>query len=246
VTSHKWWNSALVGVKDIQCVYCGEPTSAVKENLEHVIPEALGCKETLYRGAVCNKCNQRLGENVDSKIFQEPLFAVGQLATNTPGKKGSRDEIGKHVRRHKDGSVSATGESGIKNQYFASRAITKCAVNILTQKFGSSVVRKESSDMISYVRSPKTKEDIWPFAALYSLTAKISVSYWLRKINFEKDEVLVVLFSCPSGLFAVPSKNELKDLPKALMELINDEVRMKETGKGIKLENTAEFFAQEQ
>ena len=244
MNNQNWWDTEPQGAKDNTCVYCGLETSADSENLEHVIPESLGNTETLYRGAVCNKCNQRLGENVDSKFFLEPLFAVGQVATKTPGKKGIRDEIGIHVKRQTDESVSLSGNCGVENQYVVSRALAKCAVNILTKVYGSNIVRNRVSDLISYVKAPKNKSDVWPFAALYSLNAKITVAFWYKEIVLDDQMVLVVMFSCPSGLFAIPCDRISIDHSRKLMDLINADVQEKENEKNENLVNTVEFWAQ--
>ena len=87
-----WWESKE-NKQPLLCVYCGKLTSD-SEDAEHIIPEALGCKETLYCGAVCTDCNHRLGINVDSKVCKESMFAAGQVATDTPGKNGLRNQIG--------------------------------------------------------------------------------------------------------------------------------------------------------
>jgi HNH endonuclease len=238
----EWWNTAIRGVQDLFCVYC-KNTTTPSENLEHIIPESLGNKQTLYRGAVCNKCNQKFGEKVDSDILKEPLIALGQVATKSEGKKGVRDQIGKFVKRTGENEVALSGgNSGKSNEYYVSRALAKCAVNILTHFFGSNIISKNQAELISYVNAPKSRNDIWTFAALYTFNTKISIAFWLRKLELEGQEILVVMFSCSSGLFAIPHNRDINGLSKELMKMINKEVEEKETEKGFKIENKAEYF----
>ena len=95
------------------------------------------------------------------------------------------------------------------------------------------------------MRAPKTRDDIWPFAALYTFNVEISVAYWLRKIQFNSTEILVVMFSCPSGLFAIPHLRNRKGLSRELMNVINNEIDMKEKEKGMKIPNKAEYWSKD-
>ena len=74
------------------CVYCAKGTTK-DEHLEHVVPEALGGRSTLYVGAVCTKCHHDLGKSVHRKIFKEAMIRFGQIATGTAGKRGPRTDI---------------------------------------------------------------------------------------------------------------------------------------------------------
>lgn len=80
-----WWEK-LARNEPMVCVYCAAETS-VAEDEEHILPESLGNKQMLYRGAVCNSCNHALGCNVDSKIFNEALVAAYRIGSATKIKR---------------------------------------------------------------------------------------------------------------------------------------------------------------
>ncbi len=184
-----WWTPSARHRKTLLCVYCGKITTLGKEHEEHIIPESLGCKETLYDGAVCTKCNNDLGTSVDSKFFREPMAASGQVATGTLGKAGIREKIGVVEKAGEKGVSIVGGISGSPNDFFVSRAIAKCAINVFTHYYGSRTIRQELIELIDYVRQPRNKNDIWPFAAIYTPTGGLKhINYIIEKIRIKNRE----------------------------------------------------------
>lgn len=62
--SHKGMGLKRIMVPGKRCLYC----SAHGSSDEHVISEALGCKE-LLRGAVCRRCNSTFGHSFEAKFI---------------------------------------------------------------------------------------------------------------------------------------------------------------------------------
>ena len=196
-----WWERPRG--RELVCVWCGQVTTG-NEADEHVIPEALGGRDTLYKGAVCTGCNHRLGTSVDAKIFDEPMFAAGQVASQIPGKKGVRTKIGKHVSSQSSGSVRVQdGESGKPHEFTSSRAIAKCAVNVLVDAVGVQTVRTKVPALVNYVRQPTSRSDIWPFAGVFTPLCTISVTYSVAGEVVEGSLFPCIIFTCASGLFSV-------------------------------------------
>ena len=207
-----WWNNAT-NERPLYCVYCGTSTSET-EDLEHILPESLGNKATLYPGAVCKKCNNSLGSNVDSKIFNEPMTASGHVAQETPGKKGVRTKIGPHVEKTQGGVTVTGGISGSDHEFAMSRAIAKCGVNIYTHWFGSLKVRDEFPEIIKFVREPKSRNDIWPYAVALTPVGGFALSFGTE--SFEIDGTAYPMSIClsASGLFVSPM---YRDTPNAAL-----------------------------
>ena len=215
-----WWNRGTFA-KPLICVYCGVKTMG-DEDLEHIIPESLGSKDTLYPGAVCKKCNNRLGVNVESKMFKEPLMASGQVATGAEGKRGKRNQIGKHVSKSKDGVAIQGGISGKDNEFQMSRTIAKAGVNILTHYFGSSFTRDKYPELINYVLQPKSKQDIWPYAAIFTPTGGFGNSYGFDTITSQDVKHPIFLFMCASGVFASSPNRSVENGAELTLKLITD------------------------
>jgi len=222
------------GDRPLICVYCGVATSS-EEDEEHVLPESLGSKETLYRGAVCKKCNNRLGNNVDSKVFNEPLAAAGQVAQDTEGKRGTRTAIGKHVRKKGDGISVVGGESGKPHEFVMSRAIAKCGVNIFTFHFGSDRVRAEFPELINYVLQPKTKEDIWPYACVYTPVGGFGNTFGIEPMIVDGSLTPMITFACASGVFVAFPDRGVGNASEFGHEFIKELLAAREAKTGQKL-----------
>jgi hypothetical protein len=88
------------------CIYCLKDASSAKGK-EHVIPEALGCKETLPQGYVCDSCNSYFGTSVDRSVVNNRMIALTLLADQIPGKTGKpRNNFGTRLYASPDGYIA--------------------------------------------------------------------------------------------------------------------------------------------
>jgi hypothetical protein len=56
------------------CIFCYEVSDNSK-SIEHIIPESLGNKEhTLWKGAVCDKCNNYFATKIEKELLDQPYF----------------------------------------------------------------------------------------------------------------------------------------------------------------------------
>ena len=218
-----WWDNAT-NERPLYCVYCGVATSEA-EDLEHILPESLGNKSVLYAGAVCKKCNNSLGAKVDSKIFNEPMAASGQVAQETLGKRGVRTKIGSHVEKSPGGVTVTGGISGSDHEFAMSRAIAKCGVNIYTHFFGSLKIREEFPEIIEFVRQPKNRNDIWPYAAAFTPAGGFRLSFGTE--SFEIDGRTFPMFVClsASGIFVSPMYRDTPNAARIAHDFILDRLK---------------------
>jgi hypothetical protein len=58
----------------MNCIFCREVSDNSK-SIEHIIPESLGNKEhTLWKGAVCDKCNNYFATKIEKELLDQPYF----------------------------------------------------------------------------------------------------------------------------------------------------------------------------
>ena len=58
----------------MNCIFCHEVSDNSK-SIEHIIPESLGNKDlTLWKGAVCDKCNNYFATKIEKELLDQPYF----------------------------------------------------------------------------------------------------------------------------------------------------------------------------
>ena len=204
-------------METLVCVYCGKVTDSTA-TLEHVVAELLGFRQTLYRGAVCSKCNQDLGDSVDCKAFNEALIAAGLLASDIPGKKGVRKEVRTKKKgrvRSLPGGVEIHGaDIGKGNEQAVSRFLAKVGVDVMTDRFGSVSVRAAYPELIRYVRAPKSPSEIWPYQAIYMVPGLVPDWGFFQHNGTTGESPLnfaAVTLRCGSGCFVIPLRRDMEN-----------------------------------
>lgn len=90
------------------CIYCRKDASTASGK-EHIIPESLGCNETLPKGYVCDSCNNYFGNSIDRSVFHNRAIAYYVGSEEILGKKGKpRRNIGKYLSFPKKGYMELT------------------------------------------------------------------------------------------------------------------------------------------
>ncbi|MDD5369403.1 MAG: HNH endonuclease [Anaerolineaceae bacterium] len=83
----------------MRCIFCKASTFQQPKSREHVIPEALGNKESvLPPGAVCDSCNNYFARKVEKPVLDSPMFRLLRYDRIIPNKRGkipffSNDEL---------------------------------------------------------------------------------------------------------------------------------------------------------
>lgn len=219
--------------RDRMCVYCGGNTPS-KQNIEHEIPESLGNKKFLmYDGSVCSRCNHTLGHQVDGKILQDPGFALAQIQLQITGKKNKTRQKIQHkkslIEKNANKTTVQDAIFGKPHEKTSSRALAKCAVNILAQEFGSISTRQNFRSLIDYVNQPKANRgsinsnDIWPYYGFYTVIQHIVDR---KIILFESTEPSIsnaagVFIICASGMFGVPLDRRSEKHIDSVMMYVN-------------------------
>ena len=73
-----------------KCIICNKIKDNKEFNKEHVIPESIGGSLTIEN--VCKKCNNKLGEEIDSKIINDFLIK-GEIVGNKIRNKNNKEKV---------------------------------------------------------------------------------------------------------------------------------------------------------
>ncbi len=160
------------------CIYNREPTTG-NEPEEHPIPEALGGREALPRGAVCAECNAYVSD-LDQALRTHTHIAWFLVLAGVPGKGGKvRRQLawgpegvaeydiktGDLLFAPKPGYVQATEHSiaithpaSVFNDWKFSRALHKIALGVRALRQGVEVALDPRFDEVrTYVRRPASR-----------------------------------------------------------------------------------------
>lgn len=98
----------------MDCIFC-HSISDNSKSIEHIIPESLGNKEsTLWRGAVCDKCNNYFAIKIEKELLSQPYF-ISLRYRNFILTKKSRNVQDKVLFCHPSGVNQANTEICIVN-----------------------------------------------------------------------------------------------------------------------------------
>lgn len=166
-----------------QCIYCRAKTTG-HEGEAHVLPEAVVENDlVLARGAVCDPCNQYLGE-LDTALATHPAIAFGIQTFALPGKTSTaRVRLGTIAQSSEGGAQSLTLLPGAIDRIAKvgerrcvvlanpsptilrrfHRALHHVAFNLLCKVAGcSEALGTEYDPVRKYIRAPR-KGETWPY-----------------------------------------------------------------------------------
>jgi len=238
----------LVNIKNLNliCLWCGKKTSGNKkvDGEEHIFPEAIGGKKTLYMGAVCKNCNNKLGF-LDKALKKEhpSMMDSYQVDKNIKGKKTSNKKrkarrliekteiqgIGEanstRISRSRDGVNLLNASYEITSENFV-RSLHKCVANILCDLYGSIYVRKNYRELLYFVQNGGDVRP-WSYAVSYPalfnrplISEPRVVNCCLIKINNKSYDIISFIHT--SGIWIVGSSPSL--LNPSLIETFSDSI----------------------
>ena len=216
-------------IHDLICLWCGQETTGYKsvDTEEHIFPEAIGGKRTLYIGAVCKDCQKDLcfldnslkkehPSMMDS--YQADIGIKGKKTSNKERKErrlkekieiqGIRETSSTKIRRTNGNIDFVNVNYAITSETFI-RSLHKCMANVLCDIYGSVKVRKNYIDLINFV---KHGGDVRPWS--YALSSPfplnrplISEPQLISRYSFEINDKTneVISFIHTSGIWIVAS-----------------------------------------
>ena len=231
------------------CLWCGEKTSGVKKSdgREHIFPEAIGGKKTLYVGAVCKNCNNNLGFLDKSLKKEHPAMmdsyqVDGGIKSKKTSGKAAKEKIARRIKERTDihgiGEASSTrlsrsgGDVNLLNANYeiASenfvRSLHKCIANILCDLYGSIYVRKNYRELLYFVQNGGDVRS-WSYAVSYPapfirplISEPRVINRCSIKVNNKTHEVISFIHT--SGIWIVGSSPFL--LNPNLIETFSDSI----------------------
>jgi len=161
-----------------ECIYC-KTDSVGSAGKEHIIPEALGCKELLPRDYVCDACNNYLSK-LDNSILCNRAIAIHVGSEQIPGKKErirktianklSFPNKGHFVMKLGPVTIPGSGEVTLQpeqasefDELVFARAVHKVAFNCYASRFGNiNALHSRFDNLRTYIRRPERSE-LWPY-----------------------------------------------------------------------------------
>ena len=204
-------------------------------NAEHIIPEAVGGVRCLEIGKVCMECNAKLGNSVDRYLKAENDMMMHQYQISseimgpigkTEGKKRRERKLSEMknlsgysggfeiIRDAKTNSTEFINAPGgmvfgdVSYRQNFSRALHKCALNIIQHEYDYLYVKSNHSELIKLIKDANYLLPIaWSYAVCYRhMFARIHFEpFWFSYMS-ATHEVLAVILVFPGAIFIVGSK----------------------------------------
>jgi HNH endonuclease len=211
-------------------------------NKEHIFPQSVGGVNCLEVGKVCEDCNNRLGETVDKhlktenfrmlKQYQDSSEITGKPVGKIRNKKDKERKIkeitnisgyGGEFRITRSGEnlnintfdnlpCDLDGDHEYNNKF--SKALHKCAVNVLIHSYDLQYIKSNFSELIHFVNNPNCIDfHKWSYAACYShLFSKIHFEPFGLPYGEVQDTPVVLVLIFPCAIFIVCSKPNLLNI----------------------------------
>jgi hypothetical protein len=166
-----------------RCIYCCSETSE-SESIEHPLPESLGSRLTLPRGACCDGCNRYLS-SLDDVFAHHPHIAGTIVFARIPGKKqkrrtavspflGAEYSPGKlHLTVENTKGETHFDQGGLRlhlpddpkwDEWKFSRALHKAALGLVGVLKGVELALDQRFDAVrKYIRRPVGRTDWRPY-----------------------------------------------------------------------------------
>lgn len=208
------------------CIYCVKDSSGAR-SVEHIIPEGLGCKETLPKGYVCDHCNNYFSE-MDKCVLQNRYIALHVGTEEIPGKKGKiRRQIGENLRFPQKGyfeiklgpKAITSGMQKVEfpleqskefDELLFARGIHKIAFNSYAFRFGQrNALQNRFNNLRRYIRKAD-RDELWTYAVKESQDSQNNFVAIIRQTN--SGEIIELRILCIDFLISLTGwKREIED-----------------------------------
>lgn len=77
----------ITGVKTHKCIFCLDESESFN-TIEHIVPESLGNTDDIIKGAICDKCQNYFGREIENFVLTKTPFAFWRTIYRTKTKQG--------------------------------------------------------------------------------------------------------------------------------------------------------------
>lgn len=218
-------------------------------NKEHIFPEAVGGIKCLEVGKVCEDCNKRLGDNIDRFLKTENFMMLKQYqdSSEITGKPIGkiRDKLDRERKTQEMTNLSGYGggftiirdkeytnkikliglPDGSEGDYHYydkfSKALHKCAVNVLLDRYDYEFMKSNFSELLDFVNNVDNADFLnWSYGVCYAnIFSQVHFEpFCLQQIKIETSpRAIVLIFPC--AIFIVCTSPNLVD--NKLLELVS-------------------------
>jgi len=107
-------------------------------------------------------------------------------------------------------------------------------VNARSHFFGSEEVRSRFPAMVDYVVQPKSRKDLWPYAAIFTPLGGFGTSFGIETVDSPIEPYPLFVITCASGIFASAPDKAADDAPETALAYLVDTLEKGETQAGEK------------
>ena len=221
-------------------------------NKEHIFPESVGGINCLGVGKVCEDCNKRLGDTVDKylktenfmmlKQYQDSSKIIGKPVGKVRNEKDKERKIKEitNISSYENGTQIISSEENSNYLSFTnlpdgsggdfsynenfSKALHKCAVNVLLDKYDYEFIKSNFGELINFVNYENNqKYQDWSYSICYSkLSSMVHFEpFCLQQIKIKKIPIAIVLIF-PCGIFIVSTKPKFVNIE--LLQLVSNNI----------------------
>jgi len=91
--------------KQHKCIFCLEKSENFN-TVEHIVSESIGNTDDVLRDAVCDKCQNYLGKEVENFVLSKTPFAFWRTIYGTKSKKGKEPFFNMNLAKKDNGAIS--------------------------------------------------------------------------------------------------------------------------------------------
>lgn len=166
-----------------RCIFC-QCEGDVFHTIEHIVPESLGNTDDILENAVCDKCQNYLGREIENYVLSKTPFGFWRTMAGTPSKKGKPPMFNPSQKPSTSGKTfdfHPFTDNGFVIHPMNGESIIEVEA---TDKTILEDIINEKRSSFKIVMTPKMLIMIGRFLG------KIGIEYWYREFGnnvFEKD-----------------------------------------------------------
>lgn len=159
-----------------KCIFCLEESDEF-HTIEHIVPESLGNTDDILKNAVCDKCQNYFGQNIENYILTKTPIGLWRTISGTLSKKGKKPSFNGMQTLKKTGKLDDYHECtdrGIVIHPYDNESIIEVEI---TDEITKEKILAGEKKTYNIVLTPKMLIYIGRFLG------KMALEYWYKQFN---------------------------------------------------------------